>query len=176
MPGVSDCVPAYLAHGLKNSPLIFSAATETIDDLANQCLLVQTLPPLHPLDEQVKLVVSENPSVPTLPAALVYDNLPKPPVSEAHTISVLNVPSAIDPPLPSTGKPLSYVDISVGNCFGLAQEYSNSYQVRRIFLDAIDDIFCPLDSTDNPFPRHPTSSKKLKKCDCSWGTINLIIR
>ena len=66
MTGVYDCVPACLAHGLKNSPPIFSTATETIADLANQRLLVQTLPSLYLLDERAEVVVLENPLQPTL--------------------------------------------------------------------------------------------------------------
>ena len=59
--------PLVLPMGWKNSPPIFSTATETIANLANQRLLVQTCPTLHPLDEQAELVVSENPLQPTLP-------------------------------------------------------------------------------------------------------------
>ena len=103
------------------------------------------------------------------------DNRVEPPVSEAHAPSSPNAPNAHDPSLPSTGKPLSSVDIFVGDFVGLAQEYYNSRHVRMILLHDIDDIFCLLDSTDNAFRRQPISLKNLDKGNCSWGTIKLIL-
>ena len=130
-PGQESLImfPLVFPIGFKNSPPIFSAATEIIANLANQRLLVQTSPPLHPLDEQAELVVSEDPLHSTLPSALISDNVTEPPVTEANTTSTINAPNARDPSLPSTGKPLSYVGIFVDNFIRLAQEYSNSRQV-----------------------------------------------
>ena len=85
---------------------------------------------INPLDERADLVVLGNPLHPTLISALVSGNLTEPPVSEAHTpLALKHAPSARDPSLPSTGKPLSYVDIFVDDFIGLAQEYSNSHWV-----------------------------------------------
>ena len=103
------------------------------------------------------------------------DNLTEPPVLKARTLSALNAPNTRDPLLSSDIKPSSFVDSFVDNFTGLAHEYSNSRPVRQILLHAIDDTFFPLDSSDNPFRRQPTSSKKLNKCDCSWDTTKLIL-
>ena len=78
MPGRDSLIafPLGLSMGWKNSPPIVSTATKTIADLANQRILVQTLPILYPLCERAKLVVLENPLQPTFPAPLVSANYP----------------------------------------------------------------------------------------------------
>ena len=120
-----------------------SMAAKTISNLANQCLLVQTSPLLHQLDEWAKLVIPENQLQPISPSppALASSNLLEPPVSEAYTKSTLNAPNVHDPSLPSTGEPLSDVDDFVDNVVGLSQKYYNSRQVwRMLMLNAIDAI------------------------------------
>ena len=87
----------------------------------------------------------------------------------------LQVPIVRDPSLPSTDKPVSYVDIFVDDFVGLAQGSSNSRRVRRILMHAIDDVFRPLESADNAYRRAPVSVKKLAKGDCSWSTIKLVL-
>jgi hypothetical protein len=89
--------------------------------------------------------------------------------------SALQVPTVRDPSLPSTNKPVSYVDIFVDDFVGLAQGSSNSRRVRRILMHAIDDVFRPLESSDNAYRRAPVSVKKLVKGDCSWSTIKLVL-
>ena len=89
--------------------------------------------------------------------------------------SALRVPTVRDPSLPSTNKPVSYVDIFVDDFVGLAQGSSNSRRVRRILMHAIDDVFRPLESSDNAYRRAPVSVKKLAKGDCSWSTIKLVL-
>ena len=194
-PGEEPLVafPLVLPMGWKNSPPIFSTATETIADLANQRLQSSDEPAPHPLDDRAELVIPENPlQVPvtesqgtcttaTTTAITITSNncntssdmpvLPKP----VNLPSAVDLPIDRDPSLPSSGRPLSYVDIFVDDFIGLAQEYSNSRRVRRILLHAIDDVFRPLDSTDSPFRRQPASLKKLDKGDCSWSTVKVIL-
>ena len=53
--------PLVLPMGWKNSPPIFSTATETITDIANKRLRSQLYPPEHPLDLLAKSVLSPSP-------------------------------------------------------------------------------------------------------------------
>ena len=53
--------PLVLPMGWKNSPPIFSAATETIADLANQRMRRAGVPAAHPLDEAAEAVLPECP-------------------------------------------------------------------------------------------------------------------
>ena len=46
--------------------------------------------------------------------------------------------------------------------------------MRQILLHAIDDVLCPLDTTDSTFRQEPVSLKKLRKGDCSWSTVKLV--
>ena len=70
---------------------------------------------------------------------------------------------------------MSYVDIFVDDFVGLAQGSSNRRRVHQILMHAIDDVFRPLDSSDNAYRCAPVSVKKLAKGDCSWSTIKLVL-
>ena len=169
--------PLVLPMGWSNSPPIFSTATETIADLANRRLQQQVSPPPHPLDDKAEQVVPED------PLAICADVTPssaesstsKPSYKEALLSTALPVPPERDPSLPTQSKALAYVDVFVDDFLALAQEHPNSRRVRKILLHAIDDVFRPLDSSDGPFWRQPTSLKKLEKGDCSWSTIKIIL-
>ena len=182
-PGEDPLVafPLVLPMGWRNSPPIFSTATETIADLTNERLLDPTPPQPHPLDEQADQVIPESPLLhpPAStgdPSINYIDALVKGTASSDDGMpSSLSIPPARDPSLPTSLKPLSYVDVFVDDFLGLAQMYPNSRRVRRILMHAIDDVFRPLDSNDSPFRRQPTSLKKLEKGDCSWSTIKVIL-
>ena len=70
-PGEPQLVafPLVLPMGWKNSPPVFSAATETIADLANQRIKKGASPPAHPLDEEAEAVTPGCPFRGTCPAA-----------------------------------------------------------------------------------------------------------
>jgi hypothetical protein len=153
-------VPLVLPMGWKNSPPAFSTATETIADLANQRLRRPDYhPPSHPLDDMAAAV-------------------PMPPrdqPSEAPMSKVaVNVPKCRDPSLPTTGEPLEYVDIFVDDFVSLGQ-VPNTRRVRRTLLHSIDHVFRPVTDADSPFRREPVSLKKLRKGDCSWDTLKLVL-
>ena len=57
----------------------------------------------------------------------------------------------------------------------LTQEHLNSRRVHSILLQAIDNVFCPLATSDQLFCRELISLKKLAKGDCSWSTIKLVL-
>lgn len=100
-------------------------------------------------------------------------NVPTPKSMSPATTSLQAV--ARDPSLPFPSKPLSYVDVFVDDFIGLAQLHSNARRVRRILLNAIDDVFRPNDANDSPARREPVSLKKLQQGDCSWGTIKAVL-
>ena len=154
-------IPLVLPMGWKNSPPIFSAATETIADLTNQRLRlgnVHNVP--HHLDELADSVEPEPPDE------------PPPPVADVPSLAV---PRERDPSLRPGTTPLSYVDIFVDDFIGLAQETKNCRRVRRILLRAIDDVFRPNDASDSVHRREPVSLKKLRKGDCSWATVKEVL-
>ena len=88
---------------------------------------------------------------------------------------LMQPPTQRDPSLPHPKTPLAYVDVFVDDFIGLAQSDATGRRVRRILLQAIDDVFRPLDDKDNPARREPVSMKKLQQGDCSWGTIKLVL-
>ena len=185
--------PLVLPMGWKNSPPIFSTATETIADLANARIRRQRHPAPHPLDELAATIPSPSPleakspvDGPPMPAA--RDTKTRSPVAAVQPTATRDVfpagtpaaacstaPAARDPSLPSPTRPLSYIDVFVDDFVALAQEVPNSRRVRRILLHAIDDVFRPLSDTDVPSRREPVSLKKLRQGDCSWGTIKLVL-
>ena len=131
-PGEPQLVafPLVLPMGWKNSPPIFSAATETIADLANQRIKKGAPPPAHPLDEEAEAVTPGCPFGGTCPAAA--------------TGAAAGPPR--DPSLPATGRSTAYVDVFVDDFVALAQGRSGSRRVRRILLHAVDDVLRPLEA------------------------------
>jgi hypothetical protein len=144
--------------GWKNSPPIFSTATETIADLANARIRAFKPPLPHHLDNMAELIA------------------PPPPALQRPACITLSVPR--DPSLPNPPAPLAYADVYIDNFVGTAQRsppgthgLDNRRRVRRLLLHAVDDVFCPLSGSDGPERREPVSMKKLAAGDCSWGTM-----
>ena len=182
--------PLVLPMGWKNSPPIFSTATETIADLANARLEANIRDEPHPFDDEAEAInpdlfksgateaavqpVQEQPSPPVV-SSLPSPSTPTRLVTNAKCHQSMPVPSERDPSLPFTGVPLSKIDIFVDDFVGLAQETRNSRRVRRILLHAIDDVLRPNDDKDHVHRKEPVSLKKLRQGDCSWSTIKLVL-
>ena len=81
---------------------------------------------------------------------------------------------AVNPPLPTTGKPLEFVDIFVDDFVSLGQS-PNTRRVRKTLLHSIDHVFHPVADDDSPFCRKPVSLKKLHKGNCSRDTIKRVL-
>ena len=153
--------PLVLPMGWKNSPPVFSTATETIADLTNARIrrFAAALP--HHLDDLAESISSPDPLAVNATIAL-------PPVAR-------------DPSLPTPGAPLAYTDVYVDDFVGAAQHHRGRYgldnrrRVRRLLLHAVDDVFRPLAAGDGPERREPVSLKKLQAGDCSWGTMKLVL-
>ena len=163
-------LPLVLPMGWKNSPPIFTTATETIADLANQRLQSHQLAQPHHLDTLAESIPSPIPPHSLLSPALQH---PRPTADTAPP--VLSPPDSRDPSIPPSDLPLAYVDVFVDDFMALAQGNQNRARVRRILLHAIDEVFRPLDNKDPPTRREPVSIKKLRQGDTSWGTIKLAL-
>ncbi|KAL7542839.1 hypothetical protein ACHAWF_007263 [Thalassiosira exigua] len=132
--------PLVLPMGWKNSPPIFSTATETIADLANARIRRQQHPAPHPLDELAATIPSPSPleaksPVDGTPTPATRDMKTKSPVAAVRTTATRDVspadplaaascspaPAAWDPslPLPSPMRPISYIDVFVDDFVAL---------------------------------------------------------
>ena len=139
LPGQEPVVvlPLVLPMGWENSPLIFSTATETIADLANDAIHhahQQNTTISHPLDTLVSLQDETRPS---------------------QQQQDIHIPR--DPSLTSGKKPATNVDVFVDDFIGLAQGQRNRQRVRALLMQAIDLVFRPLHPRDNVSRREPIS-------------------
>ena len=153
-------IPLVAPMGWKNSPPVFSTATETIADLTNARLRRRSYsPPSHPLDDLAEEVAPTRTGSPT---------------AWPTTAAAVALPVERDPSLPTDTRPLQYADIFVDDFVSLGQR-PFLRRVRRALLRAIDDVFRPLDDQDTPERREPVSLKKLRQGDCSWDTCKTIL-
>ena len=170
--------PLVLPMGWSNSPPIFSTATETIADIANERLRSNIEMPAHHLDDLAQSIQSPLPLSPLVtPSDLTCDtNCPQ---VTPHLLGLTR-----DPSLPTSQQPLAYTDVFVDDFIGAAQdpllphrsqELNNCRRVRKALLHSIDDVFQPLLPNDNPTRQEPVSIKKLRQGDCSYGTLKEIL-
>ena len=153
-------IPLVAPMGWRNSPPVFSTATETVADLTNTRLREpEYVPPRHALDDLAEEVAPARTG---------------PRVSWPPTTSAVALPVARDPLLPSDAPPLQYADVYVDDFIALAQR-PFLRRVRRALLHAVDDVFRPLDAQDGPERREPVSLKKLRQGDCSWDTYKTVL-
>jgi hypothetical protein len=155
-------IPLTLPMGWKNSPPIFSSVTETIADVANHRLLHRRI---------------ENPHRLELDADTVPDGMP-PTIAPSLIQVATTLPTTVDPALrPPRGRPiLNAFDVFVDDFLGVCQgPPPRRREVRRVLLNAIDDVLRPLDADDGPFRKEPISVKKLRQGDASWGTLKEIL-
>mmetsp|Transcript_14147 Transcript_14147/g.26545 ORF Transcript_14147/g.26545 Transcript_14147/m.26545 type:complete len:786 (+) Transcript_14147:1982-4339(+) len=148
--------PLVLPMGWKNSPPAFTTATETIADIANDCLRRNYPVTTHLLDERAMPLdcVVEDPS-----------GTPSPPPTIAP-----------DPSIPPQPKPLAEVDVYVDDFIAIAQgDCSRLRQVRSTLLHSIDTVFRPNDEHDPQTRAEPVSLKKLDRGDASWNTQHTIL-
>lgn len=148
-------LPLVLPMGWKNSPPIFSAATKTLADLANQRIRDDTTPAVHPLDEVAEVVT------------------PNCPLGGAPRTSAADPVPPRDPSFPAGGRPAAYIGMFVDDFVVLSQGQRGHQRVWLILLHAADGVLRPLDPANSPFRRKPISLRKLQQGDCSWTTIKL---
>ena len=166
-------LPLVLPMGWKNSPPVFSAVTETAADIANANLMHNTIPPPHPLESHAAKLDEITPT-----AAPCYSLQPP---CTSHPSTTASAPASVpvnpsrDPSLPNSPTPTSYIDVFVDDFIGICQGVRNRSRVRQTLLHAVDTVFRPTDYYDGIHRREPVSIKKLRKGDCSWSTVKLIL-
>jgi hypothetical protein len=84
------------------------------------------------------------------------------------------------PPFPSTlsgaGRPpVSSVDVYVDDFLLMAQTSHQRTKVMRAKLHAIDEVLRPLEPSDSPHRKEPSSTKKMAKGDACWSTKKRIL-
>ena len=158
VPGAPDLIgfPLTLPMGWVQSPPFFSAATETVADLANASFATASAAPAHRLE-----VVAET--------------------ARPTSASPLPPPSATSVPLPCrhrplgpshSRQPLAYSDVYVDDFIMLAQGSTSRWRtVKRTILHALDLVFRPLSKTDDAHRQEPASVKKFLKGDGTFSTI-----
>jgi hypothetical protein len=154
--------PLALPMGWVNSPPYFTAATETITDLANAALATDTKFQQHRLG-----ATSE-----TMPVSAAGQDLPISP-SLSPTV-VTAVPE--DRVQQYSRRPVAAHDVYVDDFLSLVQGGKRRrLQVKRSFLHALDSVFRGLDASDGPHRQEPASVKKLLKGDGTWATSKLVL-
>ena len=66
----------------------------------------------------------------------------------SRSSSSVEAPISRDPCLPTQDRPLGYVDIFVDNFMTLAHGKLNQKQVRKILMQAVDQVIRPLQASD----------------------------
>jgi hypothetical protein len=153
--------PLILPMGWKNSPPVYSTATETIADLINTRLRHLAVPLPHHLDNLAESIPSPDPAI-------------------RHPRSLPHVTR--DPSLPTPPQPLAYTNIYVDDFVAASQcsptglsNIDNRRWVRRLLLHAVDNVFHPVSAGDSPERHEPVSLKKLHAGDCLWETMKLVL-
>ena len=146
--------PLALPMGWVLSPPFFSAATETVADLANQRLAHHYQPPIHRLES----LADQPPPLDALPAS------PRPHLGPPH-------------PHPAPlQKPLKFNDVYVDDFLQLIQgPPAVRAWARRVLFHTIDEVFRPPRDGDPPSHQEPISIKKLGKGDAHWGTRKVVL-
>ena len=165
LPGQQRLValPLVLPMGWKNSPPVFCTATETAADLANQKLCD---PSHNPVDH--KLALEAEKLHPYSDPPIVKGGASQPSMQ-------IQPPIRRDPSIPTKVTPLSSVDVFMDDFIALGQTNKTCRRVRNVLMNAIDQVFRPLEKEDNPYRTEPISLKKLRKGDCSWETCKTVL-
>ena len=165
LPGQPRMValPLVLPMGWKNSPPVFCTATETAADLANQKLCNPGYQrDDHKLATEAELFHPFSPSITPKGAPFV------------PLVGAVQPPTRRDPSIPTKLTPLSSIDVFMDNFIVMGQTQNTCCRVRNVLMEAIDQVFRPLDTLDDPYRTEPISVKKLRKGDCSWDTCKMV--
>ena len=154
-------LPLVLPMGWRNSGPAFCAATETVADITNRDIQQNIEHPPHHLDA----------------VAQQLDHKSKPPTTTSSPPSTTHHIPSRNPILHRpTPKRAAYVDIFVDDFIALVQGCPTQLsRIRRSLFHNIDLVFRPVDGADDEHRRQPISIKKLKKGDCSWDYIKVIL-
>jgi hypothetical protein len=148
--------PVVLTMGWKESPPVFTSATETVTDLANDQIQRGTKQPPHRLDQK-----SESCSIAAAHPLANQQSMPKHEGTWAHG---------------HAHKPADKWYVYVDDFIVLAQgNTTRRKRVKRALLHSMDRVFRGLDDTDGPHQQEPASVKNLLKGDATWATWKTIL-
>jgi hypothetical protein len=160
-PGEEQLIglPLVLTMGWKKSPPLFTAASETVADLANDKLQSCQASMPHHLD-----VLSETPITP-----------------EPHPLVSTTGPETLA--LPSGTRfhsskpvPVKYWDVYVDDFVGMVQGNSKHRQhMKRSLLSPLDEVLRRVDGQDNVHRQDPASVKKMLKGDATWAARKVVL-
>jgi hypothetical protein len=154
--------PLALPMGWVNSPPYFTAATETIADLANAALATDAKFQQHRLD-----ATSE-----TMPVSAAGQDLPLSPILSPTVATAMPE----DRVQHYSWRPVAAHDVYVDNFLSLVQGGKRrQLQVKRSLLHALDSVIRALDASDGPHRQEPASVKKLLKGDGTWATAKIFL-
>jgi hypothetical protein len=121
------------------------------------------------------IATNTNPATAPTATPTMSNTSPVPTFDSAKHLPNLQTPVERDPSLPSL--PFSgYVDVFVDDFVTIAQgDDAHLEHVRSVLMNAIDQVFRPCDALDSATRTEPISVKKLRKGDCSWHTIKLVL-
>jgi hypothetical protein len=133
---------------------LFTAATETVANLANTNLQAKVSSHAHRLD-----AISESPINLEIPSPVHVSgpaHLPLPaPVTQLHTHT----------------HPVKVTDVYIDDFIGMVQGSSNHWRhVKQILLHSLDEVLRRLDPSHNPYRQDPTLIRKMLKGDATWAT------
>jgi len=148
--------PLTLPMGWKESPPNFSAATETVADLANQVVDHSQHP--HRLDRVSETAPNMQQATPALHNDGAFTSVPtRQPEQHYH-------------------RPLAYWDMCVDDFIGLAQ--GNQWKRRntkRSLLHQLDLVLRQLSPEDSPHRQEPALVSKMIKGDATWATRKIVL-
>jgi hypothetical protein len=148
--------PVVLPMGWKESPPVFTSATERVTDLANDQIQQGNKQPPHRLDRN-----SESCSMAATNPLGNQQPMQKPDGAWAHD---------------HAHKPVDKWDVYVDDFIGLAQGNATwRKRVKRALLHSLDCVFRGLNNTDGPHQQEPAFVKKLLKGDATWANRKTVL-
>jgi hypothetical protein len=152
--------PLALPMGWVSSPHYFTAATNTITDMANAALAKETKFPPHCLDS-----ISESDT------DSVVDYQDPPPRPRNTPLAATEVPA--DRVHAYAQKPVAAHDLYVDDFLSVVQGGKRKrLQVKRSLLHVLDSVFRGPDLADSPHRQEPASVEKFLKGGGTWVTVN----
>jgi hypothetical protein len=143
--------PLALPMGWSQSPPLFTSATETIADLANQAVQVCSPQLPHRLEKAAETPISSD----------APRNSATAPTRRRNDV---------------IRQPLQQWDVYVDDFIGVVQgNLKRRQRVKRALLHALDKVFRKVDEFDNPHRQEPASLKKLLKGDATWSTQKSVL-
>jgi hypothetical protein len=148
--------------GWKQSPPLFTAATETVADLANTKLKDMDPSAPHRLDLLSETPIRLDHPLPVSAQGPASLPLPLPPTDRRHW--------------QAKPRPVKSWEVYVDDFIGMVQgNRKHRTHVKRILLSSLDEVMRRLDDADKVHRQEPASVKKMLKGDATWATMKIVL-